>query len=218
MIPAASGLAAVCVLTFVHHAAAQMRTPVLPLHAAAHGATPTGVGAVVAVHMAVAAAASIPLGRAADVWSRRALLLGGTAATAVTSLLFTLAADTTSLVVVNGLAGIGIAAFTPSAMSMIADAAPPGSAGRAYSWYATAHYSAIGIGSFAGGLVAGRLGDGAAFVASAAAAVVALGLGLASPLPGRAPAPPRRAERRRGIGASGAVWAGWVAAGSALVV
>jgi hypothetical protein len=41
-------LAAVCLLTFLHYAGAQMRGPILPLFAAAHGATATGVGFIVA--------------------------------------------------------------------------------------------------------------------------------------------------------------------------
>ena len=72
-----SPLAIVCLLTFLHYVGAQMRGPVLPLYAAGHGATATGVGAVVAAHMMVAAAGSIPLGRASDVWGRRSLLLAG---------------------------------------------------------------------------------------------------------------------------------------------
>ena len=34
----------VSLLTFLHYIAAQMRGPILPLYAAAHGATPTWVG------------------------------------------------------------------------------------------------------------------------------------------------------------------------------
>src|SRR5205814_1926599 len=37
----------VCLLTFLHYAGAQMRAPVLPLYAAAHDATPTGVGLII---------------------------------------------------------------------------------------------------------------------------------------------------------------------------
>jgi MFS family permease len=145
---ATSLVAAVCALTFVHFAAAQMRSPLVPLYAAAHGVTATGVGFIVAAHMAVAAVASIPLGRASDVWGRRMLLLGGMATSAVTSLLLPTVESTVGLAVMYGLAGLGVAAFTPSAMSLVGDAAPPGAAGRAYAWYATAHYGAIGIGPF----------------------------------------------------------------------
>src|SRR5687768_3649703 len=49
-----SPLAVVCVLTFLHYVGAQMRGPVLPLYAAAQGATATGVGTIVAAHMLAA--------------------------------------------------------------------------------------------------------------------------------------------------------------------
>src|SRR5688572_14546701 len=81
----------VCLLTFLHYVGAQMRAaPVLPLYAAAHGATATGVGLIIGSHMMAAAVGSIPLGRASDVWGRRALLLGGMAVGVATSLLLPL--------------------------------------------------------------------------------------------------------------------------------
>src|SRR5262245_40260129 len=129
-------VAAVCALTFVHFAAAQMRGPLVPLYAATHGMTATGVGVIVAAHMAVAAVASIPLGRASDIWGRRILMLGGIATSAVTSLLLPVADGVVGLAVIYGLAGLGVAAFTPSAMSLVGDAASPGAPGRAYAWYA----------------------------------------------------------------------------------
>ncbi|TMF35975.1 MAG: MFS transporter [Chloroflexi bacterium] len=53
-------IALVCVLTFLHYVGAQMRGPVLSLYAAAHGATPTGVGLIIGAHMLAAAVGSIP--------------------------------------------------------------------------------------------------------------------------------------------------------------
>src|SRR6266508_2074254 len=73
--PVISVVLLVSLLTFLHYVGAQMRGPVLPLYAVAHCATATGVGVIVSAHMAVAAAGSIPLGRAADIWGRRSLLL-----------------------------------------------------------------------------------------------------------------------------------------------
>jgi len=213
---AASLVAVVCVLTFVHFAAAQMRGPLVPLYAVAHGATATGVGFIVAAHMAVAAFASIPLGHASDVWGRRALLLGGTAMTTATSLLLPLIDGEVSLATIYGLAGLGVAAFTPSAMSLVGDAAPAGAAGRAYAWYATAHYGAIGVGPFLGGLAAEWWGYRAAFVASAAGAALAFVLGVAITV--------RRAHIASGarvtfrdVRANPNVWAGWVVAASGLL-
>src|SRR2546429_2275478 len=136
----------VSVLTFLHYVAAQMRGPILPLYAAAHGATPMWVGFIIGAHMTVAAAGSIPLGRASDVWGRRPFLLGGMALGVVTSLLLPLVEGQLALMAIYGLAGFGVAAFTPSALSLVGDAAAPGRAGQAFAWYSTAHYGAIAIG------------------------------------------------------------------------
>src|SRR5438128_361207 len=78
-------LALVCVLTLLHYTGAQMRGPVLALYAAAHGATATGVGIIMGAHMAAAAIGSVPLGRAADVWGHRRLMLGGMVVSALAS-------------------------------------------------------------------------------------------------------------------------------------
>jgi predicted MFS family arabinose efflux permease len=213
---ATSLVAVVSALTFVHFAAAQMRGPLVPLYAVAHGATPTAVGFIVAAHMAAAAVASIPFGRASDVWGRRALLLSGMATSAVTSLLLPLVEGGFALAAIYGLAGLGVAAFTPSAMSLVGDAAAPGAAGRAYAWYATAHYGAIGVGPFLGGLAADWWGYRPAFVASAAGAAIAFALGLAITVH---PAQKTSAASVtfREVRANRSVWAGWIVAASGLL-
>ena len=105
-------LVLVCLLTFLHYTGAQMRAaPVLPLYAAAHGATATGVGLIIGAHMAMSAAGSIPLGRASDVWGRRPLLLGGMVVGIVTSLLLPLVEGDLALMTIYGIAGLGVAAF-----------------------------------------------------------------------------------------------------------
>src|SRR5947208_5755081 len=190
-----------------------MRGPLVPLYAVAHGATATGVGFIVAAHMAVAALASVPLGRASDVWGRRTLLLGGMATSALTSLMLPLVEGGVGLAVIYGVAGLGVAAFTPSAMSLVGDAAAPGAAGRAYAWYATAHYGAVGVGPFLGGLAAEWWGYRAAFMASAAGAAIAFVLGLAitvHPVHKTCAAPVPFREVRT----NPSVWAGWIVAAS----
>jgi len=200
----------VSALTFLHYVGAQMRAaPVLPLYAAAHGATATGVGLIIGAHMAVAAVGSIPLGQVSDVWGRRPLLLGGMALGVVTSLLLPLVEGQFALMVIYGLAGFGVAAFTPSALSLVGDAAAPGRAGQAFAWYSTAHYGAIAIGPFLGGLVADRWGYRSAFVASAVGIAAALLGGLALPVraaPHRSPLPGATFADIRG---NASVWAGW---------
>jgi predicted MFS family arabinose efflux permease len=214
----ASVVLVVSLITFLHHVAAQMRGPVIPLHAVAHGATAAGVGVIVSAHMLVAAAGSIPLGRASDAWGRRPLLLAGIAMSAITSLLLAMVDDQVWLAAVYGLAGLGVAAFTPSALSLVGDAAAPGRAGQAYAWYSTAHYGAIGVGPFVGGLVAEWSGYRGAFLWSAATTVVALVVAVALPMS----VPPRStgqshasfAEIRR----DATVWGGWVVAASGMLL
>jgi MFS family permease len=200
----------VCLLTFLHYVGAQMRAaPVLPLSAAAHGATATGVGLIIGAHMMAAAVGSIPLGRASDVWGRRALLLGGMAVGVVTSLLLPLVEGELALMTIYGLAGFGVAAFTPAALSLVGDAAAPGRAGHAFAWYSTAHYGAIAIGPFLGGLVADRWGFRAAFVGSAVGIAIAFVGGLALPMRAAAHGTQRTSATFADIRDNANVWAGW---------
>ena len=210
-------LALVCALTFLHYTGAQMRGSVLPLYAVGHGATPTGVGLIVGAHMALAALGSIPLGRASDRWGRQPLLVGGMLVSAVTSLLLPLGEGELALALIYGLAGLGVAAFSPSALSLVGDTAAPGKAGRAYAWYSTAHYGAIAIGPFLGGLVADWWGYRTAFIASAAVIALALAVGLVAPA--RATHPTAQSGATfADISGNAGVWAGWVASTSGLLI
>ena len=211
-------IALVCVLTFLHYVGAQMRGPVLSLYAAAHGATPTGVGLIIGAHMLAAAVGSIPLGRASDIWGRRPLMLAAMALSVATSLLLPLFESEYALVAIYGLAGLGVAAFTPSALSLVGDAAPPSKIGHAYAWYSTAHYGAIGIGPFLGGVVAEWWGYRAAFVGSAVGIGIALGVGLAIPVRRKAPMSERPAATFADVRNDPGIWAGWIVAVSGLLI
>jgi MFS family permease len=208
----------VCLLTFVHYVAAQMRGPIIPLYAVEHGATATGVGLIVGAHMMMAAVGSIPFGRAADRWGRRPFLLGGIGVGAAMSMLLPFGESAWALAVIYGLAGLGVAAFSPSALSLVGDAALPGRTGHAFAWYATAHYGAIGIGPFVGGLVAEAWGYRLAFLGSAVGLALAFTVGLAIPRPSSIGL---RAGGNAGwtaVTGNAAVWAGWVLATSGLLV
>jgi len=207
-----STLAVVCVLTFIHYAGAQMRAPVVPLYAVSGGATPTGVGTIVALHMAAASFGSIPLGRASDLWGRRPLMLGGMALGIVTSLALPLSERGVALAAIYGLAGLGVAAFTPSAMSLAADGAAPGRVGQALAWYTTAHYGAIGVGPFLGGLAAEWWGYRAAFVVGAVVIGIAWLIGLGAPFRTATPVGPKGHATFADVRGHAGVWAGWILA------
>jgi MFS family permease len=211
-------IALVCVLTFLHYVGVQMRGPVLSLYAAEHGATPTGVGLIVGAHMMAAAIGSIPLGRASDIWGRRPLMLAAMALSVVTSLLLPLFEGEYALIAIYGLAGLAVAAFTPSALSLVGDAAPAGRVGHAYAWYSTAHYGAIGIGPFLGGVLAERWGYRTAFVVAAGGIVLALAIGhrMLGSSSTRATAP--STATFTDIEGDANIWAGWIVSASGLLV
>jgi predicted MFS family arabinose efflux permease len=89
-------------------------------------------------------------------------------------------------------------------------------AGRAYAWYAAAHYGAIGVGPFLGGLAAEWWGYRAALVASAAGAALAFALGLAITVPPAHITSGARVTFRE-VRANPSVWAGWIVAASGLL-
>lgn len=216
MNPGDRALALACLLTLLHYTGAYMRVPILPLYATAHGATASGVGLIVGAHMAFAAASSIPFGIASDRWGRRTFLLGGMVISAATSLLLPLASTQAALMLIYGAAGLGVAAFTPSVMSLVGDVAPPGTAARAYGWYTTALYTGFGAGPIFGGYVAQHWGFRAAFVTAGLLILPAVAAGATL----------LRTEASRPwvaplatlveVGRNRRIWAGWIATVSGL--
>jgi predicted MFS family arabinose efflux permease len=199
-----------CVITLVHYTGAYMRVPLLPLYARAHGASPAEVGGIVAAHMGLAALTAVPFALASDRWGRARLLLAGTLVSALTS--FALAGATTlrALALIYAAAGLGVAAFTPSMMSLVGDATKPGAIARAYGWYTTALYAGFGLGPILGGVAGERWGERAAFLAAGGIIIVAFA--LAAALVPRVPLPPRSAARRSmsAVMASPKVLASWI--------
>ncbi len=207
-----------CLLTLLHYTGAFMRVPVLPLYASAHGATPTDVGLITGAQMVVAAVSAIPFGFASDRWGRRAFLLGGMAVSALTSLLLPLVTSQVGLMVIYGAAGLGVAAFTPSVMSLVGDAAAPGTVARAYAWYTTALYTGFGAGPILGGYVAQFWGHRAAFVVAGIIIGAALAVGVMLPLTEAGTARSGALAAFGDLRRNRRVWAGWIATVSGLAV
>jgi len=145
-------------------------------------------------------------------------MLGGMTVGVATSLALPLVESEIALILIYGLAGLGVAAFTPSALSVVGDMAPPGRAGHAFAWYSTAHYAAIGIGPFLGGVVAEWWGYRAAFVASAAGIALAVMVGRAVLMPGAAITRPPGGATFADVKGNPAVWAGWILSVSGLLI
>lgn len=95
----------------------------------------------------------IPLGRLADGMHRGVLVAGGIAVWSLMTALCGLARNFTQLFLARVGVGVGEAALTPAAYSMIADYFPPERRGRALGVYALGVYVGIGLAIIIGGLV-----------------------------------------------------------------
>jgi predicted MFS family arabinose efflux permease len=136
---------------------------------------------------------------------------------AVTSLLLPFFEGEVALTTIYGLAGLGVAAFTPSALSLVGDGAAPGRAGYAFAWYTTAHYGAIAVGPFLGGLAAQWWGYREAFVGSAIVVAATLVFGLAVPAPAAHTGMSQQGATFGDIRGNADVWAGWIVSVGGLI-
>ena len=151
-----------------------MRMPILPLFAASLGADTTQVGIINAAFMLSAGLLAIPFGLLSDRIGQRALLFGGLLIIAGSSLLIPLSSGPLMMGSVYLLSGAGMAAFTPTMMSFVANITPVSHLGRAYSLYTTAVYLGMTIGPAAGGLLGRTFGLGKVFWFSGGTVFMAL--------------------------------------------
>ncbi len=156
-----------CLVGFCTLFSSYLRLPVLPLYAADLGAGPAAVGMINGAFMLSAGLLSIPAGLIADRTGRKLPIIFGVLANAVSALLITRCRLPQEMVGVYILFGIGLAAFSPAMLSLVADVTPAERLGRAYGWYTTALYLAMTLGPATGGLLANQLGLRAVFFVSA---------------------------------------------------
>ncbi len=163
-----------CAIGLVCFFGAYMRIPVLPLFAASLGAGTAQVGMINAAFMLSAGLLAIPFGLLSDRLGRRPMLMGGLLLMAVSSLLIPYSPSPLTMAAIYLLFGVGLASFTPTMMSCIADVAPHSHLGRAYSWYTTAVYVGMTFGPAAGGLLGRVWGLGRVFLLSGGLIFLAL--------------------------------------------
>ncbi len=89
----------------------------------------------------------------ADLWNRPAVIAAGVVLWSLATAACGLAANYTQLFVARMLVGVGQAALSPAAYSLIADYFPPRARLQATATYATGLYLGIGLASLTGGLV-----------------------------------------------------------------
>jgi MFS family permease len=155
-----------CAIAFGGYVGSHMRVPILPLFARDLGATTVEVGIINATYLLVAGILSFPLGILADRIGRKRLAAFGAFILASISFLLAFSRTPAELVWIYLLFGIGLAAFGPTMMSMVADLSPATHLGRSYGWYTMALYGAMSLGPAFGGLVAEHWGFRPVFLAS----------------------------------------------------
>lgn len=155
-----------CLISFAAFFSSYLRIPVMPLLAASLGAGPAQVGTINGAFMLTAGLFSIPFGLLADRIGRKIPIVAGISATAVSSLLVTQCHQPGEMAAAYVLFGVGLAAFAPGMLSLVADVMPPGRLGQAYGWYTTAIYIAMTLGPATGGYLAKAVGFRQVFVIS----------------------------------------------------
>jgi DHA1 family multidrug resistance protein-like MFS transporter len=170
-----------CLIGFAAFFSSYLRIPVMPLFAVTLGAGPAQVGAINGAFMLTAGLLSIPAGLLADRTGRKLPIVAGLIATAASSLLVTLCHQPGQIAAAYILFGVGLAAFAPGMLSLVADVMPSNLLGQAYGWYTTAIYTAMTLGPASGGYLAKALGlrqvflvSGSLLVAVAVLAMLAL--------------------------------------------
>ena len=128
--------------------------PILPLYLRDRGVDFVSVGLIVGAMFVASLAAQYPSGRLADRFGRRRFIIAGAVLFAVANAGFLLPLPVPALLVLRVVAGLGIAAFLPSATALVADLSPADRRGRAYGWLQAARIGGVIAGPALGGLVA----------------------------------------------------------------
>jgi MFS family permease len=155
-----------CTVAFGGYLGSHMRLPVVPLYARSLGADSFMVGMINSSFLLMAGLLSLPLGILSDRLGRKRLACGGALILSATSFLLYFSKTPMHLVWIYFFFGIGLAAFGPTMMSLVADISPPTHLGRSYGWYTTALYTSMSLGPALGGVVASELGFLQVFVIS----------------------------------------------------
>ena len=147
-----------CGVAFGGYLGSHMRLPVVPLFAQSLGADTVMVGIINSAFLLMAGALSLPLGMVSDRLGHKRVALFGLIILCTTSFLLYFSKTPMQMVWIYLSFGVGLAAFGPTMMSLVADISPPTHLGRSYGWYTTALYTSMSVGPALGGFVAKEMG------------------------------------------------------------
>lgn len=147
-----------CGIAFFGYLGSHMRLPVVPLYAQSIGANTVQVGFINSAFLVVAGILSLPLGILSDRFGRKRFAAAGLIMLSATSFMLYFSNTPGQLMLIYLFFGMGLAAFGPTMMSLVADFSPPTHLGRSYGWYTTALYTSMSLGPAVGGFVAQQKG------------------------------------------------------------
>jgi DHA1 family multidrug resistance protein-like MFS transporter len=147
-----------CGAAFGCYFATNMRLPVVPLYARSLGINTAQIGFINSAFFLMAGFLSLPFGFVSDRWGRKLLASLGLLVLTGASFLLYFSNTFVQLTWAYIFIGIGVAAFSPTMMSFVADISPVTHLGRSYGWYTTAIYCGMSLGPAAGGFLAQTAG------------------------------------------------------------
>ncbi|OPY54819.1 MAG: drug efflux system protein MdtG [Methanosaeta sp. PtaU1.Bin112] len=137
--------------------------PFFPYYVMNLGASYTMLGFIVSVYGAMQLLTQIPIGRLSDRIGRKKIMLIGLATFSFLPLFYIFARNTTELLFIRALGGLGASAVWPIAMALIIDQAKSENRGAAMGHYNAAFFSALALGPLIGGMLYDHLGHNAPF-------------------------------------------------------
>ncbi len=147
--------------------------PVMPLYFREHGVDLTTLGIVVAAWPAARFVFEPLFGWLADRTARRPFMVAGLIVAGVATVLPLVFTGPAAFFVLRALAGVGAAAFDPSARGQVTDATPASRRGEAFGLWGAAQMGGLLLGPAIGGFVAFLVGVQAIFVLCGIAAITA---------------------------------------------
>lgn len=163
-----------CLITFGCYFATAMRLPVMPLHARTFGVSTVQIGMINSVFYLMAGIFSFPSGFLAQKIGGKRLVVYGLINLSIATFLLFFSQSFFHFTVLYLMLGIGVAAFGPTMMSLVAEIAPATHLGRAYGWYTTALFCGLSLGPGVAGALGQWIGLRAVFIVASVLVLVIL--------------------------------------------
>jgi len=128
-------------------------SPIMPNYASDLGASGIYIGLIYSSFSLSRAALQTPIGRLADTYSKKKIIVAGLVVYAVISVVYTYVTSPEMLIVVRFFHGVGSSMMMPVAMAYAMNLTPKGEEGKYMGYLNTALFSGFGAGPFIGGYI-----------------------------------------------------------------